>query len=399
MWNKFLIEWNGISLFHDLHISPTPDIELFTDAAATVGHGGYYQDHQVPSPGATCSTTPTPVPPQLASNVALNAHLNRLWSAVVSKGTQTAYSTGMTCYIKFLLTCGLFQTMFYHRLPPVNEVYLQYFIAHCYGVLQLKHVTVKTYLAGLRFFYLQRGITTIFDHRGSGALNRLQSIMRGYKKLQAPTPRKRLPITYTVLARIMCTLRAGVLGLLNDLVMECMCLTAFFGFLRCGEITCGARFDPSANICLSDIKFDFAKRKCTILLKASKTDPFRVGVPIILFSNSRLCPFSSLRKLFYTRTLQQASSEDALFVDAQHQPITRALFLSWLSRVLTRAGFNSNEYSGHSFRIGAATTAASARVEDHLIKTMGRWNSDCFQRCIRTSEETLLHAQRLLCGP
>ncbi|XP_048257454.1 uncharacterized protein LOC125383226 [Haliotis rufescens] len=243
--------------------------------------------------------------PQLASNVALNAHLNRLWSAVVSKGTQTAYSTGMTCYIKFLLTFGLFQTMFYHRLPPVNEVYLQYFIAHCYGVLQLKHVTVKTYLAGVRFFYLQRGIITIFDHRGSGALNRLQSIMRGYKKLQAPTSRKGLPITYTVLARIVCTLHAGVLGPLNDLVMECMCLTAFFRFLRCGEITCTARFDPSANICLSDIKFDFAKRKCTILLKASKTDPFQVGVPIILFSNSSLCPFSSLRKLFHTRTLQR----------------------------------------------------------------------------------------------
>ncbi|XP_048243054.1 uncharacterized protein LOC125375983 [Haliotis rufescens] len=247
MWNKFLIEWNGISLFHDLHISPTPDIELFTDVAATITKFQALAPHAQPHP----------------------------------------------------LQC-----------PPSS---------------QLKNVTVKTYLAGVRFFYLQRGITTIFDYRGSGALNRLQSIMRGYKKLQAPTPRKQLPITFTVLARIVCTLRAGVLGPLNDLVMECMCLTAFFGFLRCGEITCAARFDPSANICLSDIKFDFAKRKCTILLKASKTDPFRVGVPIILFSNSRLCPFSSLRKLFYTRTLQQASSEDALFVDAQHTGIVSVL--------------------------------------------------------------------------
>ncbi|XP_071081268.1 uncharacterized protein [Haliotis cracherodii] len=259
MWNKFLIEWNGISLFHDLHISPTTDIELFTDAAATVGHGGYYQDHHVPSPGTTCTTSPTPVPLQLASNVALNAHLNRLWSAVNSKGTEAAYLTGMNCYVNFLLTFRLFQTLFHHRLLLVNEVYLQYFIAHCYSMLQLKHITVKTYLAGVIFFYLQRGITTIFDYRGSGALNRLQSIMRGDKKLQAPTPRKRLPNTYTVLLRIVCTLHAGVLGPLNDLEIECMYLTAFFGFLRCREIMCAAWFDPSTNICLSDIKFDYVK--------------------------------------------------------------------------------------------------------------------------------------------
>ena len=40
-------------------------------------------------------------------------------------------------------------------------------------------------------------------------------------------------------------------------------------------------------------------------------------------------------------------------------------------------------YSGHSFRIEAAATAASIGIPDHLIKTMGRWLSDAYQLYIQ----------------
>ena len=41
--------------------------------------------------------------------------------------------------------------------------------------------------------------------------------------------------------------------------------------------------------------------------------------------------------------------------------------------------------SSHSFRIGAATTAASAGIPDRTIRTLGRWSSDCYRRYIRLS--------------
>ena len=42
MWKVFLSKWNGCSLFLESSTTPTPDLELYTDAARTMGFGGYF---------------------------------------------------------------------------------------------------------------------------------------------------------------------------------------------------------------------------------------------------------------------------------------------------------------------------------------------------------------------
>ena len=42
MWKAFLAKWNGRSIFLDTSVTPTPALELFTDAASTVGFGGFF---------------------------------------------------------------------------------------------------------------------------------------------------------------------------------------------------------------------------------------------------------------------------------------------------------------------------------------------------------------------
>ena len=50
--------------------------------------------------------------------------------------------------------------------------------------------------------------------------------------------------------------------------------------------------------------------------------------------------------------------------------LTRERFVDQVRKVLRKVGIDQNAYSGYSFRIGAATTAAAQGIQDSLIKTM-----------------------------
>ena len=66
-------------------------------------------------------------------------------------------------------------------------------------------------------------------------------------------------------------------------------------------------------------------------------------------------------------------------------PLTRDLLNSKIRNLLFSCGA-VGDYTGHSFRIGAATTAARVGLPFHLIKSVGRWSSDAYKLYIRTSE-------------
>nr|XP_015206548.1 PREDICTED: uncharacterized protein LOC102697944 [Lepisosteus oculatus] len=50
LWQLFLANWNGISLFYDDLLSDAEDIQLFTDAAPSVSFGGYYKGQWFATP-------------------------------------------------------------------------------------------------------------------------------------------------------------------------------------------------------------------------------------------------------------------------------------------------------------------------------------------------------------
>ena len=44
MWLRFLTEWNGVALFLDQEVIKAVNFTLYTDAAATVGYGGFFRN-------------------------------------------------------------------------------------------------------------------------------------------------------------------------------------------------------------------------------------------------------------------------------------------------------------------------------------------------------------------
>ena len=85
-----------------------------------------------------------------------------------------------------------------------------------------------------------------------------------------------------------------------------------------------------------------------------------------------------------------------LFLTSDGNPLTRSKFVSLVRRVLRLSGINDQDYTGHSFRVGAATTAAAAGVADSMIKAMGRWTSTAFLVYIRLQPEELQQVSKRL---
>ena len=81
-------------------------------------------------------------------------------------------------------------------------------------------------------------------------------------------------------------------------------------------------------------------------------------------------------------------------------PLTRQRFVVALKEVLQQVGIDYFKYSGHSFCIGAATTAAARGIQDSLLKTMGRWKSAAYQLYVRTPQAEMVAVSSTLAhGP
>ncbi|KAK6172154.1 hypothetical protein SNE40_015880 [Patella caerulea] len=137
-------------------------------------------------------------------------------------------------------------------------------------------------------------------------------------------------------------------------------------------------------------------------LKTSKTDVFRLGVKVP-FEKQRVetspisCPVKLMLDYLHLRQTGGDGTSDPLFINSKGMTLNRAYFIQIIKEIIESLGLLSDGYNGHSFGIGATTTAAKVNVPDDLIKTMGRWSSDCYQRYIRTDPKTVTIAQQKLC--
>ena len=165
---------------------------------------------------------------------------------------------------------------------------------------------------------------------------------------------------------------------------------AFFGFLRIGELTCNSTFDPKHHLMNRDITFmpRNSPQYMLVRLKVSKTDPFRQGQTIVIGkTNSALCPITAMVAYLNSRPL--SSDSGPLFTYVSGGFLTREKLTRETRLLISKGGLDSREFAGHSFRIGAATTAASANLPPWLIKVLGRWSSDCFESYIKTPPSVL----------
>ena len=138
-------------------------------------------------------------------------------------------------------------------------------------------------------------------------------------------------------------------------------------------------YASSAHLSYGDVTFDskHAPNLAQVNLKASKIDPFRKGVAICIGrTNNDLCPVAALAAYVTIR----GTSKGPFFILENQIPLARECFVKMTREKFMAAGVDATHmhYSGHSFRIGAATTASACGIEDSLIQTLGRWKSAAY---------------------
>ena len=307
---------------------------------------------------------PQPIPERLISQLKVEPQGYMASSLAVS--SQKAYSSGEKRFIDFCYKL--------HRNPnhilPTNENMLVYFST--YMAHSVRAGTIKVYLSAIRYMHKVNG-----HNLDLKSFLHLQYILKGIKRSQGSSKFTQLPITLTHLTLFQLLLS----NLSFDNIMLWAALTlAFSGFLRVSEFTCTGQFNPNIHITLKDITFLPSKHNpmnMQIHLKVSKTDPFRSGVTLSIGrTGSHICPVTAMTRYISILSLN-------LFRTESGKPLTRRVF-TFLTRDLSRTmGVNAKHYASHSFRIGAATSAGAANMPPWLIKTLGRWTSDCYERYIK----------------
>lgn len=297
-------------------------------------------------------------------------------SSGIAPSTAACYRSATNRYYAFCNT--------YH-LPsfPLTEQTLCRFVTFL-TLAGISAQSVRSYLSALRYAQISGG----GPDPAYSALSQLHYVLRGVRRTLPTAVRpRRLPITPLIL-RLLYNKWSSQQSYDNVCLWAACCL-AFFAFLRSGEFTCQswAAFKPYM-LSKSDIQID-SRENPTMLrvtLRRSKTDIFGLGVSIhVGKTGSYVCPVSAVLAYMAMRP----PTPGPLFLLESGVPLSRPFLVNRIREALSATGYDVSLFNGHSFRIGAATTAAQAGLADSSIQLLGRWKSSAFTRYLHPPVQQL----------
>jgi hypothetical protein len=311
----------------------------------------------------------------------LGATSDMLMSSALKPSTRKTYSCAQQKILEF---CNR-----YTLIPaPVTESTLLLYVAYLFD-LGFKGSSIRVYISAIRSMHIYGGFEYPTD------MIRLQLSLKGAVTESLPPVRK-LPITYSVLSKMVSTLR----GRFDAKMLYAVMTLAFFGCFRASElcVTDGKIFDEDSNLSYSDLIMNVKEKNLCVFLKKSKSDVNSQGVSIFIgCSGTKVCAYCRmLDYLLYRSSIHPKTEHSPLFVNEFGDPLRKDYFVSTTRMALSLAGFNPAKFSGHSYRAGAATTAGDRGFEEWELKMMGRWKSSAYNLYLRNPKVVATFAKRLV---
>lgn len=316
--------------------------------------------------------------------------------------TRKAYASHVKAYVGFCI--------FFDFNPlPASDIALSQFL-----VFQSQTVnpsSLQTYMSGIRAFHLDHGFT--WPHVSTRPV--IFRTLQGLKRVCGAPAKPKLAITLEHLLKFREFLNFDDP---NDVMWWGAALTAFFCALRKDNVTVekASSWNSRANLTRGDFapKYGWARvleGPLWVRLRHSKTNQQGAKchlIPLIPIRGSPLCPVSAVvRALGLQANLPANSAPFCQFSGGgESTPLTHGSFVRRFKVLVSSIGLDPNDYSGHSFRIGAATLSFSLTSKHELIKAHGDWASDAYLAYNRMSVQTrcllpsllALHAAKVACA-
>lgn len=337
--------------------------------------------------------------PVAASHPHLITQAQTFLALAIGDNTRRTYAAGVNSYLAFTAS---------HRVSPIFPAGVE---TLCLWVTWLAQrlrtfATCKVYLAAVINRHAEMGL----PHPLVDAPHILDRTLAGIKRASANASKPKLPITTSMLRLMLPDLR---LQLRRDALLWAMMWTATAGLLRISEFTGAANGDTDRLPRMQQLTlYDSggtaysmqqlraaaapraALRYASLHLNASKTDPFRTGVDIIIAAPAALSALSAYAALCSAVSVLPSAP---LFAFEDGMPITRRWLMAQVDGLLRSIRCNPRAYSSHSFRKGGAVSLQELGVEDSIIRRTGRWRSDAFHLYVRdASTDSLIAASARL---
>jgi hypothetical protein len=190
-------------------------------------------------------------------------------------------------------------------------------------------------------------------------------------------------MTMTVMRLLKEEIRRWQVELNQKLLVWAIATIAFHGAFRIHELLCKieTEFDPDFALLGKDIVTKIeagGKQVIEITLKSSKENKSGKAVIIDIFeTGGALCPIKAYMR-WQSRCPQKRDMP--AFRDEKGTPVTGAKMNKWLKELLGKhVDYEKGKFTGHSFRIGLATTLGTLGFSNDDIKEAGRWSSNAYE--------------------
>lgn len=256
---------------------------------------------------------------------------------------------------------------------PAPVEHLQQFMIYLYRK-GLAPSSMQGKLSALAFYAKCLGV------QDNTADFRVRRMVEGYGRERTSQADTRTPISPEVLIRLDGRWAHICANEYEVSLFRAASLLAFFGAFRIGELVAACKTDESrAALQLSDVVW--SPEKLSVWVRRSKTDQVGQGALIELgvCSIKSLCPVGAMRSYLDLR----GESKGYLFCHRDGFPLTKFQFWKITGLALDRVGLSGLRFGTHSFRIGAASTAAALGYGPDAIKKLGRWSSRRYRTYVR----------------